>query len=142
MDDDVSQGNTNVPGSTELRRKQIFRSSCDSCASSKIKCDQDRPTCARCANPGIRCNYSPSRRMGKPPGKSRGLTKSSKTPQSKGQLRPLESPRQDFIHPTKEPAFNQDTSSLDTFLLDPDSLMSMQWQATSFAPASHSNDPK
>ncbi len=51
-----------------------FRSSCDACSTSKVKCDQQRPRCLRCINLGIHCNYSPSRRIGKPPASARKLT--------------------------------------------------------------------
>ena len=50
-----------------------FRSSCDACSTSKVKCDQQRPRCLRCFNLGIHCNYSPSRRIGKPPASARKL---------------------------------------------------------------------
>ncbi|KAH6716275.1 hypothetical protein BKA61DRAFT_720697 [Leptodontidium sp. MPI-SDFR-AT-0119] len=43
-----------------------FRSPCDACSSSKVKCDQERPRCLRCIGQELHCNYSPSRRMGKP----------------------------------------------------------------------------
>ncbi|KAK2629705.1 hypothetical protein QTJ16_000525 [Diplocarpon rosae] len=50
-----------------------FRSSCDACSASKVRCDQGESQCLRCTNLGLRCNYSPSRRMGKPPASSRKL---------------------------------------------------------------------
>ncbi|PSN72926.1 hypothetical protein BS50DRAFT_173513 [Corynespora cassiicola Philippines] len=46
-----------------------LRSSCDICANAKVKCDRERPVCQRCINSGMRCHYSVSRRMGKPPRK-------------------------------------------------------------------------
>ena len=52
-------------------RKLKFRSSCDTCSSLKIKCDQARPLCGRCLKTHTKCNYSPSRRKGKPPRISR-----------------------------------------------------------------------
>ncbi|KAK8055199.1 Aflatoxin biosynthesis regulatory protein [Apiospora rasikravindrae] len=47
-------------------RPPRLRSSCDSCAILKIKCDQGQPSCSRCASRGIPCVYGMSRRMGKP----------------------------------------------------------------------------
>lgn len=132
MENHVSRGTMTMTSDTERRRKQKFRSSCDSCSSSKIKCGQGRPTCARCENLGIKCNYSPSQRKGKPPGTSRESKNSSKLSQSKGKKKSQESPGEDFAHHSEEPAFNQNIPCLNTLLLDPDSLMSMQWQANSF----------
>ena len=43
-----------------------MRASCDPCARSKIKCSKEKPQCSRCSQMGIDCNYSPSRRLGKP----------------------------------------------------------------------------
>lgn len=43
-----------------------LRASCDACSRAKVKCDKVRPTCHRCGNMGICCNYSPSMRLGKP----------------------------------------------------------------------------
>lgn len=47
-------------------RGQKLRLSCDSCKAAKIKCGQERPACRRCLDHGIPCQYSPSRRMGRP----------------------------------------------------------------------------
>ncbi|KAF2632156.1 hypothetical protein BU25DRAFT_358845 [Macroventuria anomochaeta] len=43
-----------------------MRASCDACSRAKVKCDKVRPTCQRCGNMSICCNYSPSMRLGKP----------------------------------------------------------------------------
>ncbi|KAF2182193.1 Zn-II 2Cys6 regulatory protein [Zopfia rhizophila CBS 207.26] len=50
---------------TEQRPRKL-RASCDACSRAKVKCDKVRPTCHRCGNMGICCNYSPSMRLGKP----------------------------------------------------------------------------
>ena len=42
----------------------VFRSSCDPCASSKVKCDQVRPVCRRCILSGACCFYGISRKHG------------------------------------------------------------------------------
>ena len=44
-----------------------LRASCDRCSNAKIRCDQSRPSCQRCLYIHSQCNYSASRRMGKPP---------------------------------------------------------------------------
>ena len=44
-----------------------LRASCDQCAAAKVRCDQNRPSCHRCLHFNSPCNYSASRRMGKPP---------------------------------------------------------------------------
>lgn len=108
--------------------KQKFRASCDACSASKVKCDQALPTCARCTNIGVRCNYSPSRRMGKPPGKGRyNKTPSSESPQAKTpKKRPLDSP---IINPRlahEQISLEQPMPSLDALLFNFGDFMSMQ----------------
>ncbi|KAG7284356.1 hypothetical protein NEMBOFW57_010729 [Staphylotrichum longicolle] len=51
------------PPSTQSPRK--LRDSCTDCASSKVKCSKDKPTCARCARRGVTCTYMVSRRTGR-----------------------------------------------------------------------------
>ncbi|KAH7095816.1 hypothetical protein FB567DRAFT_432091 [Paraphoma chrysanthemicola] len=55
---------TTGPNGQQKARK--MRASCDACSRAKVKCDKVRPTCHRCGNMGICCNYSPSMRLGKP----------------------------------------------------------------------------
>ncbi|KAF1953406.1 Zn-II 2Cys6 regulatory protein [Byssothecium circinans] len=55
---------TTSPSGEAKPRK--LRASCDACSRAKVKCDKVRPTCHRCGNMGICCNYSPSMRLGKP----------------------------------------------------------------------------
>ncbi|KAF2209892.1 hypothetical protein CERZMDRAFT_99950 [Cercospora zeae-maydis SCOH1-5] len=52
-----------------------YRAACDHCSATKIKCTQERPSCARCRTLGRECNYSRSLRAGKPPRSSQGLNK-------------------------------------------------------------------
>ncbi|KAK4234865.1 aflatoxin regulatory protein-domain-containing protein [Achaetomium macrosporum] len=49
--------------STKTPRK--LRDSCTDCASSKVKCSKEKPTCARCARRGVLCTYMVSRRTGR-----------------------------------------------------------------------------
>lgn len=42
-----------------------MRDSCTSCATSKVKCSKERPTCARCAQRGDSCKYTASKRNGR-----------------------------------------------------------------------------
>ncbi|KAL2128593.1 hypothetical protein VTI74DRAFT_8960 [Chaetomium olivicolor] len=49
--------------STQTPRK--LRDSCTDCASSKVKCSKEKPTCARCARRGVTCVYMASRRTGR-----------------------------------------------------------------------------
>ncbi|ORX95400.1 hypothetical protein BCR34DRAFT_195699 [Clohesyomyces aquaticus] len=58
-----------APSRRNADKPPKLRSSCDICANAKVKCDRERPVCQRCINTGMRCNYSVSRRMGKPPRK-------------------------------------------------------------------------
>ena len=64
-----------IPGTSNARPAEKaaprrLRSSCDSCGSAKVRCDRDRPQCRRCVTLGVSCNYSASRKIGKPPRKS------------------------------------------------------------------------
>jgi hypothetical protein len=61
------QGNdSSVKGSAPTPIPTKYRLACDSCQQSKIRCDQERPKCRRCAKKGIECVYSPARRAGRP----------------------------------------------------------------------------
>jgi hypothetical protein len=42
-----------------------LRNSCDACATSKLKCSQDKPTCTRCAKRGLFCEYVVAKRGGR-----------------------------------------------------------------------------
>ncbi|KAL9094346.1 MAG: hypothetical protein Q9165_003487 [Trypethelium subeluteriae] len=42
-----------------------LRDSCHACASSKVKCAKEKPTCARCAKRGIACEYFITKRPGR-----------------------------------------------------------------------------
>ncbi|KAI4246394.1 MAG: hypothetical protein LQ352_006412 [Teloschistes flavicans] len=47
------------------RSREKLRESCNTCASSKVRCSKDQPSCVRCSNRQLYCHYSPSRRTGK-----------------------------------------------------------------------------
>jgi len=42
-----------------------LRDSCHVCAASKIKCNKEKPTCARCAKRGLTCEYFVTKRAGR-----------------------------------------------------------------------------
>ncbi|RAO67408.1 uncharacterized protein BHQ10_003420 [Talaromyces amestolkiae] len=42
-----------------------LRDSCHACAASKLKCNKEKPTCARCAKRGIACEYLATKRGGR-----------------------------------------------------------------------------
>ncbi|KAF2464732.1 uncharacterized protein BDR25DRAFT_396602 [Lindgomyces ingoldianus] len=44
-----------------------LRNSCHGCASSKLKCSQDKPTCSRCAKRGLTCEYLAAKQGGRKP---------------------------------------------------------------------------
>lgn len=52
-----------------------LRTSCHTCASSKLKCSQDKPTCSRCAKRGLICEYFAAKQGGR---KSNGQSSSNK----------------------------------------------------------------
>ena len=47
-----------------LARKRL-KDSCNNCASMKVKCSKDKPSCTRCEDREIECYYSPSQRSGR-----------------------------------------------------------------------------
>jgi hypothetical protein len=111
-----------------------FRSSCDACSTSKVKCDQQRPRCLRCINLGVHCNYSPSRRIGKPPASARKLKPRPITsweneqhiechPKKKGELSPPSLIGEIQMQATLKPNQGQFDPSLDTH-----NFMSVNWQ--------------
>ncbi|KAI0595139.1 aflatoxin regulatory protein-domain-containing protein [Biscogniauxia sp. FL1348] len=42
-----------------------LRDSCHACASSKVKCHKEKPTCSRCAKRGLTCEYVATKRGGR-----------------------------------------------------------------------------
>ncbi|EME38895.1 AflR regulatory protein-like protein [Dothistroma septosporum NZE10] len=42
-----------------------LKDSCTACATSKVKCSKDKPTCARCTRRGLTCDYGLSKRTGR-----------------------------------------------------------------------------
>ncbi|KAL4770549.1 hypothetical protein BDW60DRAFT_192186 [Aspergillus nidulans var. acristatus] len=50
---------------TQLPARKL-KDSCDVCAASKLRCDKQKPMCARCLNSNRPCTYSPARRGGRP----------------------------------------------------------------------------
>lgn len=44
-----------------------LRNSCHACASCKLKCSQEKPTCSRCAKRGLTCEYVAAKRGGRKP---------------------------------------------------------------------------
>lgn len=57
-------------------KQRKLRSSCDECGNVKLKCDRGQPECGRCVSHGMKCVYSVSRKLGKPP-KNKSATASS-----------------------------------------------------------------
>ncbi|KAL2830746.1 aflatoxin regulatory protein-domain-containing protein [Aspergillus cavernicola] len=53
-----------------------LRGSCHACALSKLKCSQDKPTCARCSKRGTTCQYLASKRAGRKQGSRTGSFRS------------------------------------------------------------------
>jgi hypothetical protein len=52
---------------TPLTEPVKMRTSCHSCAFSKLKCSGDKPICARCAKRGLPCEYVAAKRGGRKP---------------------------------------------------------------------------
>ncbi|KAL9608105.1 MAG: hypothetical protein Q9167_007043 [Letrouitia subvulpina] len=73
-----------TPSSSASRRRTVpttpkLRDSCQACASSKLKCLKEKPTCSRCAKRGIICEYVATKRGGRSHGNGSGKNKSGNT---------------------------------------------------------------
>ncbi len=77
-----------TPSSSDGRRSTApaapkLRDSCQVCASSKLKCSKEKPTCSRCAKRGLICEYVTSKRWGrKHEDRSRNNSGSNTSPKS------------------------------------------------------------
>lgn len=58
---------TSTHGHTTAPDRPKLRISCHACASSKLKCSQEKPTCSRCAIRGLTCEYVAAKRGGRKP---------------------------------------------------------------------------
>ncbi|KAL9066488.1 MAG: hypothetical protein Q9161_007551 [Pseudevernia consocians] len=58
---DSTRGHITAPDRPKLRN------SCHACASSKLKCSQEKPTCSRCAKRGLTCEYVAAKQGGRKP---------------------------------------------------------------------------
>ena len=52
-----------------------YKAACDQCHNSKVKCPGQSPTCKRCADVALPCQYSLAARVGKPPGSKNKKTR-------------------------------------------------------------------
>lgn len=43
-----------------------LRSSCEPCHNSKLRCNREKPVCARCQKTRMNCTYAPTKRVGRP----------------------------------------------------------------------------
>ena len=58
---------TSTRGHATAPDRPKLRNSCHLCASSKLKCSQDKPTCSRCAKRGLTCEYFAAKQGGRKP---------------------------------------------------------------------------
>ncbi|KAI1340426.1 hypothetical protein F5Y15DRAFT_57984 [Xylariaceae sp. FL0016] len=56
-----------MPGGQPTRTRQKYKDSCTHCASAKVKCNKERPTCSRCSERKLDCYYGLSYRYGRLP---------------------------------------------------------------------------
>ncbi|KAJ0425573.1 aflatoxin regulatory protein-domain-containing protein [Aspergillus carlsbadensis] len=68
MESSTNSGISSVPQTPTVK----LRGSCHACALSKLKCSQDKPTCARCTKRGTTCQYLASKRAGRKQGSRAG----------------------------------------------------------------------
>ncbi|EMF17167.1 uncharacterized protein SEPMUDRAFT_34261, partial [Sphaerulina musiva SO2202] len=53
---------TAAAASAKYRETVKLRDSCEICASAKVRCSKEKPSCSRCINRGLKCEYGLSRR--------------------------------------------------------------------------------
>ncbi|KAL8746162.1 MAG: hypothetical protein Q9184_007782 [Pyrenodesmia sp. 2 TL-2023] len=131
---------------TPTRAREKLRESCNTCASSKVRCSKDQPSCVRCVNRRLHCHYSPSRRTGKRRATSDGPASSTgqdiDPPYSAADSRAYEKqsrPKHDPTSDTDGASMSTPTLSdlnLDYFNSDP----IFPWDSTPFLVGSD-NDP-
>lgn len=110
--------------------KSRLRDSCHACASSKVRCHKEKPTCSRCASRGITCEYYVTKRPGRRRGNdihhsrsnrnNRNNIGSNNAPVNVGLVSPssstpqpsISNPYSDF-HPTAIPSTDSTTWDLD-----------------------------
>ena len=140
MNSESSQRKSPRPTTKPLKPRK-FRSSCDACSASKVKCSQEQPQCTRCNSLGIYCNYSPSRRMGKPPASSRKLkdishpiseTGRSSPPAKKRQLSPPSFIKELQVPQTILPTTKHDHCNYDTTMMETQDFLTINWQEDMF----------
>ena len=56
---------TESPSLPNVSFQVAYRTTCDNCANSKVRCSKDHPSCLRCLGQGVTCAYSLSRRLKK-----------------------------------------------------------------------------
>ncbi|PIB00654.1 Aflatoxin biosynthesis regulatory protein [Cercospora beticola] len=56
---------TSSGGAARSRETVKLRDSCEICASAKVRCSKEKPSCSRCINRGLKCEYGLSRRNGR-----------------------------------------------------------------------------
>ncbi|KAK8113411.1 hypothetical protein PG984_013937 [Apiospora sp. TS-2023a] len=61
----VALPDSGSPPISPVAPRPKLRDSCHACASSKVKCSKEKPTCARCAKRGRPCQYFVTRRGGR-----------------------------------------------------------------------------
>jgi len=59
-----------------------LRDSCHACASSKLKCHKEKPTCSRCTKRGIACEYIATKRAGRKHSSRLSINDSTSDPSS------------------------------------------------------------
>ncbi|KAF5006301.1 hypothetical protein FDECE_7312 [Fusarium decemcellulare] len=99
-------------GSQPTHKAQTrLRNSCDFCTRSKLKCDQEKPACNRCAFRRQPCVYSRVRKVGRPPRASRNGDETGQNQSGNKRIR-LSSPvpaSQDTQHELVRPTVDAST---------------------------------
>ncbi len=71
--------------------QQKLRDSCESCAASKVRCSKEKPTCNRCAERGVKCQYSVQQRTGRKFRRRESINDNMKDATSSQTITPLSS---------------------------------------------------
>ena len=140
MDADTTQEVHNTSQNSRARKAKgkppKLRASCDRCSNAKIRCDQSRPSCQRCLYIHSQCNYSASRRMGKPPVRRTRIDKEAKIAASATKSSKAESYCSDTASESSESQRNETQqlpdAGLGTFGQDFDFSTLQSWNDANF----------
>ena len=102
---DASSDQVDMPASTmessslsNVAFKSAYRTTCDNCMRSKVRCSKDHPCCHRCLGQGVTCTYSPSRKLKKTVGYRNATQQANSTANGAARFSNIQSSRNQSEH--------------------------------------------